>query len=88
MGIDGGILRRQKSGPCDGIQAYVCTVGVKSIDEALKAIAANQGQIVQPKAEIRAWGGWPTARTRRAISSASSSPSLCEYEEIAVKCAG
>ena len=32
--------------------AYVCTIGVKSIDQALKAIADNQGQIVQPKAEI------------------------------------
>ena len=42
MGIDDGILRRQKSGPCDCIQAYVCTVGVKSIDLALKAVAANQ----------------------------------------------
>ena len=52
MGIDGGILRRQGSGPCECIMAYVCTVGVKSIDEALKAIADNQGEIVQPKAEI------------------------------------
>jgi hypothetical protein len=52
MGIDGGILKHQGSGPCDCIQAYVCTDGVKSIDEALKAVAANQGQIVQPKAEI------------------------------------
>ena len=52
MGIDGGILRRQGSGPCDCIQAYVCTIGVKSIDQALKAIADNRGQIVQPKQEI------------------------------------
>ena len=52
MGIDGGILRRQGSGVCDCIMAYVCTIGVKSIDGALMAVADNLGQIVQPKAEI------------------------------------
>ena len=52
MGIDGAITGRQGSGPCDCIMAYVCTIGVKSIDQALTAVAANQGQIVQPKQEI------------------------------------
>jgi hypothetical protein len=56
MGIDGGILRRQGSEPCDCIQAYVCTIGVKSIDQVFKAIADNHGQIVQPKQEIPSVG--------------------------------
>jgi len=43
-GIDGGILVRRGTAPADGqaVNAYVCTIGVASLDESLqKALAAG-----------------------------------------------
>jgi hypothetical protein len=53
-GIDGGILRRQGDAPATGaaVNAYVCTIGVESLDETLTSIAANGGEIVVAKHEI------------------------------------
>lgn len=53
-GIDGGILRRQGDAPATGagVNAYVCTMGVESIDDTLAAITKNGGEIVVAKHEI------------------------------------
>ena len=53
-GIDGGILRRQGDAPATGaaVNAYVCTIGVESLDETLTSIAGNGGEIVVAKHEI------------------------------------
>ena len=57
-GINGGILFRSGAAPADSqaANAYVCTVGVSSVDEyAAKALAAG-GAILHPKMAIRGVG--------------------------------
>ena len=51
-GIDGGLLKRQ--GPVDGqaVIAYVCTVDVPSVDEALSKVESIGGTVVVPKMAV------------------------------------
>jgi predicted enzyme related to lactoylglutathione lyase len=53
-GIDGGIVRRQGDAPATGaaVNAYVCTIGVESLDETLTSITGNGGEIAVAKHEI------------------------------------
>jgi predicted enzyme related to lactoylglutathione lyase len=53
-GIDGGIVRRQGDAPATGaaVNAYVCTIGVESLDETLTSITGHGGQIAVAKHEI------------------------------------
>ncbi|HLY02866.1 MAG TPA: VOC family protein [Candidatus Cybelea sp.] len=53
-GIDGGIVRRQGDAPATGapVSAYVCTIGVESLDETQTSIIANGGDIAVAKHEI------------------------------------
>lgn len=53
-GIDGGIVRRQGDTPATGaaVNAYVCTIGVESLDDTLASILANGGEITVAKHEI------------------------------------
>ncbi|MGA7200649.1 MAG: VOC family protein [Candidatus Cybelea sp.] len=53
-GIDGGIVRRQGDAPATGaaVNAYVCTIGVESLDETLTSITGNGGEIAIAKHEI------------------------------------
>jgi len=51
-GINGGLIRRQ--GEIDGqaVIAYVCTVGIESVDDSTATALANGGQVVVPKMPI------------------------------------
>jgi hypothetical protein len=51
-GINGGLIKRR--GEIDGqaIIAYVCTIGVESVDETVKIVISNRGEIVVPKMPI------------------------------------
>jgi uncharacterized protein len=53
-GIDGGIVERQGEAPASGagVNAYVCTIGVTSLDETQSAILANGGTVAVEKQEI------------------------------------
>jgi predicted enzyme related to lactoylglutathione lyase len=53
-GIDGGIVRRmgEAAQPGAAVNAYVCTIGVDSLDETQSAIVANGGAIAVEKHEI------------------------------------
>ena len=42
-GIDGGMVRRQSVIDGEAVIAYVCTIGVNSIDESLSTVQANGG---------------------------------------------
>ncbi len=57
-GINGAIVSRQGDAPTAGapVNAYVCTVGVDSIDDTIAAIAKAGGRIVVEKMEIPAVG--------------------------------
>lgn len=50
-GINGGLLRRPGPAPAGDAapNAFVCTVDVPNIDEAIKSIEANGGKTVVPK---------------------------------------
>jgi predicted enzyme related to lactoylglutathione lyase len=52
-GIDGGMMKRERplTGK-DGVVAYVCTVGVDSVDTYTKKVTAQGGTVVQPKGPI------------------------------------
>lgn len=51
-GINGGLLARQ--GEIDGqaVIAYVCTIGVASLDESVSTATANGGTIAVPKMPV------------------------------------
>jgi predicted enzyme related to lactoylglutathione lyase len=57
-GIDGGMVFRRGPAPAEGqpVNAYVCTVGVASVDESVgKAVAAG-GTLALPKMPIKGVG--------------------------------
>ena len=58
-GINGGLLGRQGGGPQDGqaVNAYVCTVEVRSVDETMAAMQKLDGTVAVPKMAI-AGVGW------------------------------
>jgi len=52
-GIDGAIARRdQPLRGGDGIVAYVCTVGVKRIDDFIEKVKSHGGKILVPKRPV------------------------------------
>jgi uncharacterized protein len=53
-GIDGGILRRQGAAAYSGapVNAYVCTIGVASLDQSQAAILNTGGSIAVERNEI------------------------------------
>jgi hypothetical protein len=57
-GIDGGILVRRGSAPAEGqpVNAYVCTIGVPSVDEAVAKTLAAGGTIALPRMPIKGVG--------------------------------
>lgn len=57
-GINGGILFRRGAPPVDGqaVNAYVCTVGVPSVDEAVARALAAGGTLALPKMPIKGVG--------------------------------
>jgi len=57
-GIDGGILPRRGKTPEIGapVNAFVCTVGVASLEDAIGAVERSGGTIVVPKHEISGVG--------------------------------
>ncbi|HEY2473225.1 MAG TPA: VOC family protein [Candidatus Cybelea sp.] len=53
-GIDGGIVARQGGAPAPGsaTNAYVCTIGVESLDQTIAAVLAQGGKIAFDKHEL------------------------------------
>lgn len=58
-GIDGGLVQRMGGPPADGaaVNAYVCTVGVASVDDTVAAATRLGGTVALPKSPI-AGVGW------------------------------
>jgi predicted enzyme related to lactoylglutathione lyase len=54
IGIDGAILKRHGDDPEDGdaVSAYVCTIGVDSIDETERAVVEAGGRQVADRMEV------------------------------------
>ena len=51
-GIDGAILKRMGPINGDAVIAYVCTVDVHSVDDAIEKITSHGGTIVLPKMAV------------------------------------
>lgn len=53
-GINGGLMRRRGAAPADGqaVNAFVCTLDVPSVDEALGRLAAAGGTVALPKMPV------------------------------------
>lgn len=53
-GIDGGLLRRRGARPADGqaVNAFVCTLGVDSVDSAVGAATQAGGRVAVAKTPI------------------------------------
>ena len=57
-GINGGILFRRGGAPAEGqaVNAYVCTIGVASVDEYTNKTVAAGGSVAVPKMPIKGVG--------------------------------
>ena len=57
-GIDGGILFRRGAPPADGqpVNAYVCTIGVASLDESVRTAVGAGATLAVPKMPIKGIG--------------------------------
>lgn len=57
-GINGGVLRRRNPAPEDGqpVNAFVCTIDVKNLDEALRLVLDNGGRMAVDKVEMPGLG--------------------------------
>ncbi len=52
-GIDGAIMKRETPlAGNDGFIAYVCTVGVDSVDKFIEKVIDNNGELITPKTPI------------------------------------
>jgi predicted enzyme related to lactoylglutathione lyase len=51
-GINGGMIRRQGAIDGQAVIAYVCTIDVTDLDQLLKSVPTEGGQIVVPKMPI------------------------------------
>lgn len=58
MGIDGGLMIRHGSAPVHGapVNAYVCTMGVPSVDEYVAKAISLGGTLSLPKMPIKGMG--------------------------------
>jgi len=61
-GINGALMQRQSAPPeaNQGMNAYVCTIGVENYDAAEAKIIENGGRVAKPKAALTgmAWQGY------------------------------
>lgn len=75
-GINGGMVKRmgdKPAGDCP-VSAFVCSLGVASVDNALAAALDNGATIALPKMAIPASAIRPTSRIRMATSLACTKP--------------
>ena len=58
LGINGGILFRRGPAPSEGqsVNAYVCTIGVSSLDESVDKALKAGGKLALPKMPIKGVG--------------------------------
>ena len=61
-GIDGGLSKRMEPLAGTGTRAYLCTIGVSSVDEYTKKIEKAGGEIVMPKMQLMGVGWFVQAK--------------------------
>lgn len=55
-GINGGLIKRRGIINGGAVIAYVCTIDVTSVDEAISSVEKNGGSVVVPKMPVRGVG--------------------------------
>jgi len=57
-GIHGGLLFRRSVAPAEGqaVNAYVCTIGVASVDESVEKAVSSGGTVAVPKMPVKGIG--------------------------------
>lgn len=51
-GINGALMMRKKSSGGKGSNSYICTISVKSLDETIEKVKAENGKVEMEKIEI------------------------------------
>lgn len=53
-GINGGMVRRMGGGPAEGaaVNAWVCTVGIRSVDDGVATAQRHGGSVALPKMPV------------------------------------
>jgi len=62
IGIDGGLLRRRSEGPVSqsAVNAFVCTIQVRNIEETMQRVVNAGGLVVTEKTHVQGlgWNGY------------------------------
>jgi len=63
-GINGGIVFRCGAPPANGqgVNAYVCTIGVSNLDKSVGKVLKSGGSIIIPKMAVQGIGWWANCR--------------------------
>jgi uncharacterized protein len=59
-GINGGLVFRQGPAPAEGqpVNAYLCTIEVPNLTEAVKKVLGSGGQVTMPRMPVTGIGWW------------------------------
>ena len=63
-GINGGIVFRSGAPPANGqgVNAYVCTIGVANLDKSVGKVLKSGGSIIIPRMAVQGIGWWANCR--------------------------
>jgi hypothetical protein len=63
-GINGGIVSRRGPAPVDGqgVNAYVCTIGVANLEDSVDKVMKSGGSILLPRMPVPGIGWWASCR--------------------------
>ena len=63
-GINGGLVSRRGPAPVDGqgVNAYVCTIGVANLDDSVDKVIKSGGSVLLPRMPVPGIGWWASCR--------------------------
>ena len=63
-GINGGIVFRRGPAPLDGqgVNAYICTIGVANLEKSVDNVLKSGGSIVLPRMAVNGIGWWASCK--------------------------
>jgi predicted enzyme related to lactoylglutathione lyase len=63
-GINGGIVSRRGPAPVDGqgINAFVCTIGVANLDDSVGKVMKSGGSVLLPRMPVQGIGWWASCK--------------------------
>jgi predicted enzyme related to lactoylglutathione lyase len=63
-GINGGIVFRRGPAPLDGqgVNAYICTIGVANLEESVDKVLKSGGSVSLPRMPVKGIGWWASCK--------------------------